>query len=178
MKRVLAIAVAVILPLVVLFAVFGVPVPGAEPALPSDGSAVLNGYLTFRSSQTFKRPALRRFVQAIRPTAFTAAMSGATYGDNPYYHTSFGSFSTPPRLAPATGMPAGAQSNSGSRPLPFPPVELWCAFLNSGDPTTPAVVFVGLHQDMYNAAWVVHEPTGAGPGELPAATLSAVGCQP
>ena len=44
-------------------------------------------------------------------------------------------------------------------PMPYPPNDLWCAQLSSPDPAAPKVVLAGLHQDMYNAEWIVHEVT-------------------
>jgi hypothetical protein len=58
-----------------------------------------------------------------------------------------------------------------TRPLPYPPEDLWCVRLKSADPTIPRVVLIAFHKDIYTASWVVHEPA-----DVPA-VLSAVGCQ-
>ena len=45
-------------------------------------------------------------------------------------------------------------------PLPFRPKEMWCVLLepdDRGGVTAYGGVLVGLHMDMYNADWVVHE---------------------
>ena len=58
-----------------------------------------------------------------------------------------------------------------TRPLPYPPEDVWCVRLKSADPTIPRVVLIAFHKDIYTASWGVHEPDD-GP-----AVLSAVGCQ-
>ncbi len=58
-----------------------------------------------------------------------------------------------------------------SKPIPYPPNDLWCAQLSSSDPAAPKVVVAGLHQDIYNAEWIVHEVTD------PATVLSKIGCE-
>ena len=64
-------------------------------------------------------------------------------------------------------------------PLPYPPKELWCVLLSHDDAagkTSSAIVFVGLHMDMYNADWMVHK----GPRDLSTPgvieSLRLVGC--
>jgi hypothetical protein len=59
----------------------------------------------------------------------------------------------------------------GVMPMPYPPNDLWCAQLSSPDPAAPKVVVAGLHQDIYNAEWIVHEVAD------PATVLPAIGCQ-
>jgi len=58
-----------------------------------------------------------------------------------------------------------------TKPLNFPPEDLWCVRLKSADPTIPRVVLIAFHKDMYTASWVPHEPTDV------AAVLAAVGCK-
>jgi hypothetical protein len=65
----------------------------------------------------------------------------------------------------------GGWYGGGGKPMPYPPNDLWCAQLSSPDPAAPKVVLAGLHQDMYNAEWIVHEVTD------PATVLPAIGCQ-
>lgn len=47
----------------------------------------------------------------------------------------------------------------GGRPVPFPPVEVWCVTLAGVD--TARTVFVAQHEDMYVGTWIVHEPRTA-----------------
>ncbi len=97
---------------------------------------------------------VRQSVQARLPQNFRAEMSKASYGDTPYYMTTR-------RSNPAY---------PGQKPLPYPPNDLWCVQLKSADPTAPQVVVIALHQDIYNADWVMHEVTD------PETVLAAVGC--
>jgi hypothetical protein len=57
-----------------------------------------------------------------------------------------------------------------TRPLPYPPEDVWCVRLKSADPTVPRVLLIAFHKDIYTASWVVHEPNDV------AAVLAAVGC--
>jgi hypothetical protein len=57
-------------------------------------------------------------------------------------------------------------------PLPYPPHDIGCARLERGAAPQPAVVFLAYHQDLYNGAWIVHEPAAPAVPD----TLSAIGC--
>ncbi len=99
--------------------------------------------------------AIKQYVQASLPQNFRAEMSKASYGNTPYYATTH-------RANP---------NYPGQMPLPYPPNDLWCVQLKSADPAAPQVVVIALHQDIYNADWVMHEVTD------PEAVLAAVGCK-
>ncbi len=58
-----------------------------------------------------------------------------------------------------------------TRPLPYPPEDVWCVRLKSADPTMPKVLLIAFHKDIYTASWVVHEPNDV------AAVLAAIGCR-
>jgi hypothetical protein len=94
-------------------------------------------------------------VQARLPQNFQAEMSEASYGNTPYYVTTH-------RANP---------DYPGQKPLPYPPNDLWCVKLKSADPAAPSVVVLALHQDIFNADWVMHEVND------PETVLPAVGCQ-
>src|SRR5512143_3028615 len=98
---------------------------------------------------------IQQYVQAKLPQNFRSEMSEASYGDTPYYITTHRSNPNYP----------------GQKPLPYPVNDLWCVQLKSADSTASQVVLLALHQDIYNADWVMHEVTD------PAAVLPAVGCQ-
>ena len=84
--------------------------------------------------------------RARRPWNFAGDLSGMALGDSVYFQTDSSLTWT---------------EGSGPSPLPFPPKELWCAFLEGTDDITGEkshiVVFVGLHMDMYTADWLVHK---------------------
>jgi hypothetical protein len=61
--------------------------------------------------------------------------------------------------------------NFNTRPLPYPPEDLWCVKLKSADPTVPGILLIAFHKDIYTASWVVHEPIDV------EAVLAEVGCQ-
>ena len=58
-----------------------------------------------------------------------------------------------------------------TRPLPYPPEDVWCVRLKSADPTVPRVLLIAFHKDIYTASWVPHEPNDVD------AVLAAVGCR-
>jgi hypothetical protein len=98
---------------------------------------------------------IEQYVQARLPQKFRAEMSTASYGNTPYYVTTH-------RANP---------NYPGQKPLPYPPNDLWCVKLKSTDPTVPQAVVLALHQDIYNADWVMHQVTD------PETALATVGCQ-
>jgi hypothetical protein len=100
--------------------------------------------------------------EAARPWEFQRAMSGRSFGGSTYYQVSM----------PYTG-------NNGGRPLPMPPVAVWCVRLKAGSEASgPAArfVFVAKHQDLYNADWITHEPP-SDPAQPPAEILAQIGCR-
>jgi hypothetical protein len=56
------------------------------------------------------------------------------------------------------GSTGGSRHYKGSHPIPYPPKEVWCVLLKLTPPEDAYfIVFANLHQDMYNAQWIVHE---------------------
>jgi len=46
----------------------------------------------------------------------------------------------------------------GRAPIPYPVQELWCVLLQTREkPLHTTVVYMGLHKDLYNAGWIIHE---------------------
>ena len=152
MNHVFRIVLVLSLPLIAIAALV-ISSNQANP-LPSHEMAA-GTYVAYWRSTTFPTLAIKQYTQARLPQNFLATMSKLSYGDTPHNETT--------------------QRNNpnypGQKPLPYPPNELWCVKLSSLDPAAPQVVVVALHQDMYNADWVVHEVTD------PKAVLAAVGCQ-
>jgi hypothetical protein len=59
----------------------------------------------------------------------------------------------------------GAERAAGRIPVPYPAQQVWCAWLEpvaDGGPARQQLIFVALHQDLYNAAWLVHQASPAG----------------
>jgi hypothetical protein len=113
---------------------------------------------------------LSKVVKATRPWAFTESTSVAVFGED----VDFGSDLVPTQTY-----------SLNLAHLYYPPKELWCAVLGTGEPAiavtmapaTHAVVFVGLHMDVYNADWVVYpSPTNISASELKS-WLAKLGCE-
>jgi hypothetical protein len=107
--------------------------------------------------------------RASKPWKFIRSPGFIVYGDTPYYVTD-------------NTYNLDLLESSGRMPLPYPPEELWCVLLRLesvypyGSPRLQ-MVFVARHQDLYNAAWVVH--AAIQPADSPELlhTIAVVGCQ-
>ncbi|MGD9148381.1 MAG: hypothetical protein PVI80_22650 [Anaerolineae bacterium] len=132
--------------------------------LPTGVQACLDQYIA--SSFTPSQTSILAVKRAQRPWNFSQALSDRVLGDTVYFQTDDSLTWT---------------GESGPSPLPFPPKELWCAILAGQDDVNGqrgySIVFVGLHMDMYNGDWLVHE-TGENPFTAESeAALSQIGCQ-
>jgi hypothetical protein len=111
--------------------------------------------------------------QATVPSAFTPDLSLQTYGEATTLALDIvygGATPTPTVL----GLP---DKTSSRRPIPYPPETVHCVWLRHEASETTALVFVNLHQDLYNAAWIVHS-AGTAPVEAHIlANLKALGCE-
>lgn len=169
--------VALGIPISILIAVLVVAILGDfQPGLPRDAQAELDRYLLYQQGKSGVRPAVRRIVPAIWPGRFTAALSGASYGDSAYYQTT-NRYPEPIKpLRDTRGATSIHFFSESGRPLPFPPERLWCVIADPGSLQARRLLFVALHQDLYNADWLVHEPPpSASDAELSAA-IDALGC--
>lgn len=171
MKRTLALTV----PLLIFVAVL-VPMIAGENGFPTGAQSALDQYLLYRQRIHGNTIQAQLIVHARQPWNFIQDMSAAAIGDSARYRTASG-FSGQ-RAAPSPA-PLGtvdvlnesaARSEDQRIPLPYPPEDLWCAQLDSKN-LNPTVVFVALHQDLYNGAWIIHEPAI----EVDQ-TLSTIGC--
>jgi hypothetical protein len=143
MKRAVLLGVPLLLLAILLLAVVA-EVP-TRRGLPAGVQASLDAYLTYASNLADVR--VLRVAQAARPWKLQKAV-GAVFGYSAFYETDTGPGGTP---------------GSGTRPLPYPPQELWCVLLHRKEHSTGQtwrpVVLIGRHADIYNADWVVHEET-------------------
>jgi hypothetical protein len=148
------------------------------PGLPAEAQTALDKYLSYQSSAGHAA-VVEQASLAARPQSFTALMSAASFGDGLSYQvshpylppaTAYGPYFTGPVT---TSLPVTPANTSGMRPLPFPPEELWCVRLRPAAPAGPQVVGVARHQDLFNAAWTVHEL----PAETQAEILAQVECR-
>ena len=100
-------------------------------------------------------------VRASHPAKFTPEMSGPVVGNSAYYQTD---------VKYATN-----DSNGGARALPYPSNDLSCVLL-TGSSGQQWIVFVVLHEDMYNADWLVHEARTTWPSDELRGILDTIGC--
>jgi hypothetical protein len=179
MRRISGILLALFMLATILFVL--VPTLSSERSLPVGAQARLNAYL--RNPSTFPTQSLsvHRFIQASRPWNFTPQMSAATWGDSAYYRTTHGYWVTPVSTSfllwgsPTRSVDNLTYAGGGPRPLPFPPIELWCVLLRQEGQASPVIVLLALHEDLYNADWILHEPSGD--AQAVAAHLAQVGCE-
>jgi len=115
---------------------------------------------------------IEQYVEASLPQRFQPEMVKARSHEPAFYTVTLPSALGQPisttRMAIPYPFPSYARN---TKPLNFPPEDLWCVRLKSADPTIPRVVLIAFHKDMYTASWVPHEPTDV------AAVLAAVGCK-
>lgn len=127
---------------------------------------------------TLSRPlTITQYTQARLPQNFQASMSRASFGESVYYRTTNRYYRADESSWAGLGRPTKTPSNyltydhRPTMPIPYPPNDLWCVQLNSPNPAVPKAILVALHQDIYNAEWIVHEMTD------PDTVLAVVGCQ-
>ncbi len=136
-----------------------------------------NEYVSYRRA-TLPTLVIKQYIQARLPQNFRAEMSKTSFGHATYYGTQQRYNQQPDVKAWSSTITetttislTGHGSSGSSMPIPYPPNDLWCAQLSSSDPNAPTVILIALHQDIYNAEWIVHEVTD------PDIVLPAVGCQ-
>ena len=171
MRRAIVVVLLALAPIAALLFVMA-----DEVGAPSNhAQTALDKYLAYKH-YTLR---LEQFDQASRPWNFTREMSAFTIGDSARYLT-HADFSGNLRreatrfAAQAANSQVPSSAQDGRIPLPYPPEEVWCASLASDE--SRLVVFVVLHQDLYNGAWIVHEPEGALTSHELSENLSSLGC--
>jgi hypothetical protein len=161
MKRLLIIG-TIMLPALVLmaFVIQSTPATGTRDQV----TRLLDSYLQSRAPNAAPRSSnsIQRLVPADSPGNFTAQMSKSTFGNGNYFKSNFHSITTPVEWL-------------GQKPLPYPPVAVWCVRLQPTDDHYPAIVFVVQHEDDYHAEWIVHDPA-AGTASVLADNLITLGC--
>ena len=143
-----------------------------KAGLPAGCQAALDRYLNYKNVTLNEGLGVESTVKATKPGGLTQDVSLTVYGDSVFYQTDE-DYQKSSGDAEATDYWA----TDGRRPLPYPPEEVWCALLdrNAKAPQS-GVVCVSLHQDIYNADWVVHE---VGPDPFAPASIqvaSDLGC--
>ena len=159
---------------------------------------ITESYIKHRGWVLGQQVTVEQAVKARIPDNFTQEVNFHTYGDAPHYYAvdeTSGSYkSTRPVPYPASNLTkettlstysnnpnsytTGATSGGyiGSRPIPYPPTEVWCVLLKLSSEDTYFVVFANLHQDMYNAQWIVHEGERAPFSQVFLERVASFGC--
>jgi len=157
MKRRLA-AMSVVLVAGLLLAALVFLVMRGPGRAPETWQTALEMYLAYKDETVGETWVPAGTQKATAPTVFDVSTSSVTYGRGVYYWTD----ATYIRETPTPGV-FGLPPKMSRRPVPYPPTEVWCAVLDSGQGgsgpshVTSRVIFVALHEDLYNAAWIVHE---------------------
>ncbi len=166
MRRVLTVATAIFLP-TVLMALLALSTPQAgQPGVPGQVTLVIDAYLKDHSQPT---QTLRQIIPAARPWAFTRQMSRSWWAP--------ATITTTDRSPVAMSTLAASWRivPTDDRPLPFPPVAVWCVLLRPTADAAPRLVYVAQHEALYSLAWIVHEPA-IDPAQDLSAGLASVGC--
>ena len=136
--------------------------------MPPEWRAGLDRYVAYRAASLGKSITVQRVERARKPWKFSRDMSGSVYGDGLYFR-------------PDYTFDGEYVAGDGRRPLHFPPEEVWCVLLEQAPErgtgeAAHLVVFVALHQDLYTAAWVLHEVVDDLPAVALTESLAALEC--
>ena len=185
MNRLLKVLLALSLPIVAVV----ILLLNARSEEPDLRQQAVRTYVFFKRMTMAQSLTIGQYVWASMPQNFRAEMSEDSFGNSYYYQAAHpygrvaqATFPLSATLLPtqphltfplsATLPPTVTQGGYyGGMPIPYPPTDLWCVQLSSPEPAAPKVVLAALHQDIYNAEWIVHEVTD------PATVLPAVGCR-
>ena len=115
-----------------------------EHHLPDNARAALNSYIQYRYASP---PRIVQFTRATTPAKFDRDMSGISFGASVFFRT-MQDYRKPvainlPNKLTVTPQIGGYEP---TRPIPFPPTDVWCIVLQSENEPSQ-VVFVALHQD-------------------------------
>jgi hypothetical protein len=132
-------------------------------------------YLQYWRSSLAQLVTVEQYTQASRPQNFTSWMSRASFGGNGYFQTTHRDdrLAAAARPVPTSASPTpftNVDRTQGLKPLPDPPSDVWCVKLSSPDLAVPKVVLVALHEDTWNAYWILHEVAD------PETVLASIGC--
>ena len=155
----------------------------------------LNQYIVFRASSSHPITT-QKTIHAGQPWKFTSDMSAETYGEcinfqSSYCYNSDNYAPTPPALftpgclwcalvkTSTRNLEMSWKESQSAVPLPFPPEDLWCALVkaSSGGEETSWVVYIAKHQDLYSAAWIVHESSRSIADPQLKNDLKKIGCE-
>ncbi len=176
MNRRAAIALAILTPVSVII-VGVVLLITATRGMPDVAQTALARYLAFLYLSP--GPSIGAVSQATQPWLFKPEQSSATYSESVHYHTTVNLRALATRQISRSPSPAASpdiyHGSDGLAGLPYPPEDLWCVLLDTGEQGTD-VVLVALHMGLYNADWVVHELPANWSAAERSAALAELGC--
>jgi len=153
MKR-LWLAIGVLMLASILIVGWLVIVPRSSGRTPENWRATLDQYLDQVYAVSETRPTVIATVRADQVTNFQET-DFVTFGQGEYFSIDVHYPITETAQSAEPPVQTSEQARLGGRPLPYPPVELWCVQLQHAD-GKQAVVFVAQHEDMFIAEWVMH----------------------
>jgi hypothetical protein len=146
----------------------------APAGLPPQARYVLEQYLDFQQRTAGEHLTWVAAGRAARPQALQPEWSARVVGNSARYLTTLNFAGTPQAQVAPSSAAELIQGDEGDRVAPpYPPTDAWCLTLRAaGNPAAPPrPVLLVQHADLYNAAWLVHEPSAAH-----LADFAAVGC--
>jgi len=168
---------------IILIVLLGIPILLINLKHPTTWQDEFDRYLNFKNSTSSDVFSVPTIAKAKRPWNFTPEMSQISIGESAYYQTDFRYEDKPSAYDNFSILPAEIPDGS-LIPLPYPPKELWCAFLetkksseNNNSSEEAILVIVALHQDLYNADFVIHEIAPKSQNEINYQILAAVECE-
>ncbi len=145
----------------------------------------LNSYLAYKKQISSGAYTLQYITRARKPWNFSEDMSDFAFGESSYHQigtwNSNQSYDNNPR-----SIHTEVQTSSIISSLIFPPKEAWCAWLSLTNTTfnphdrkaISIVIFVALHEDLYNAEYIIHEANTQSSDQLLIDRVSKIGCKP
>jgi hypothetical protein len=119
----------------------------------------IDHYIAFLRATNHPSYHIESTASAAQPSNFSASMSVETYSDSALFQTSSGS---------------GTSYSAELEPLPYPPEQVMCVLLQDGGQLQ--LVYVALHNNLYNADWVVHISSDPWGSQAIQFNLSSIGC--
>jgi hypothetical protein len=154
----------------------------SQKGLPATAQPAWEAYVKYqRSLSPTAKITIQKMVRASRPWNFTPPMSKAAYRRQIYHPTVDTLSATPIEISPyqlKTAEPWISYIDDGiGLGEAYPPEQVWCVWLKEAPQQTSGLVFVVLHQDLYTAYWLVHEPAGEIASPDFKIMLSSLGCE-
>jgi hypothetical protein len=123
----------------------------------------LSQYLRYKSESVNEIYDIHAYAKGKTPWNLHMENNKVSLGESEYYQTDF-RYGEELSEDEVTFI-IGKSPDNNLIPLPFPPNEVWCVLLkrvngaetNFPDDDVATLVLVALHQDLYNADYVVHE---------------------